>query len=245
MGTSLINLVDSVIREQGRLPSEPPLSRVSLPEDISLPEAGLQVPHHLLPAVLKPADKRFPDLLSNWPLTTPDDLGGLPDLSQSGVSKLTTCLGRLGLLSTDHLKGRHLSLSHRGLALLARRDRASVATAVRRSSIESGGQEATLSWRSVPGTRSRPLARTIHHTEGAHRFMALLSRQARSIRGYRVLRLTPSHHTARYFRHGTRLRSIHPEGSSVVQAGGRTWPFFLEWERQALHPSIMAARLAP
>ena len=75
--------------------------------------------------------------------------------------------------------------------------------------------------------------------------MAALSRQASKIGGYRVLRLTPPHHANRYLRHGGRLHSIHPDGSGVVQARERTWPFFLEWERRALHPSTMAARLAP
>ena len=31
----------------------------------------------------------------------------------------------------------------------------------------------------------------------------------------------------------------------MVQTGSRTLPFFLEWERRALNPSTMAARLAP
>ena len=33
--------------------------------------------------------------------------------------------------------------------------------------------------------------------------------------------------------------------SGVVRVGGKTLPFFLEWERRAVHPSTMADRLAP
>ena len=63
------------------------------------------------------------DRLSEWPWITADDLGGLLELSPSGVSKLTSRLGRLGLVSRLHLGGRRrLALSRRGLALLARRD---------------------------------------------------------------------------------------------------------------------------
>ncbi len=31
----------------------------------------------------------------------------------------------------------------------------------------------------------------------------------------------------------------------AVRASGRTLPFFLEWEKRAMNPSTMAARLAP
>ena len=31
----------------------------------------------------------------------------------------------------------------------------------------------------------------------------------------------------------------------MLRRGDVAWPFFLEWERRALHPSTMAARLAP
>ena len=168
------------------------------------------------------------------------------ELSPSAVSKLTSRLGRLGLASRVHLSGRRrLALSRRGLALLARRDRASVSRAIRRWSVEPAEGQASSGWRSVPGARSRPLARAIEHTEGVHHFMAALTRQAKRHSGFRVLQVSPPHHAARYFRHRGRLRSIHPDGFGVAQAGERTYPFFLEWERRAVNPSTMAARLAP
>ena len=90
-----------------------------------------------------------------------------------------------------------------------------------------------------------PLARTIEHTEAVHRFIAALARQAKRDPGYRVLQVSPPHHAVRYFRHGGRLRSVHPDGFGVVRVGTRVSPFFLEWERRALNPSTMSARLAP
>ena len=168
---------------------------------------------------------------------------GLPP---SGVSKLTSRLDRLGLVSNVRLGGRRrLALSRRGLALLARRDRASVSRAAQRWSVEPVDGKPPSCWRDVPGARSRPLARTIEHTEAVHRFMAALVRQAKGIPGCRVLQVTPPHHAARYFRYRGRLRAIHPDGFGVVQVTGRTFPFFLEWERRALNPSTMSARLAP
>ena len=131
------------------------------------------------------------------------------------------------------------------MAFLARRDRVSVATALRRWSVEIEADGAPVTWRDVPGVRSRPLARTVEHTEAVHRFMADLVRQAGQNPGCQVLQVTPPHHSTRYFRHRGSVRSVHPDGFGVVRAGGRTYPFFLEWERRALHPSTMAARLGP
>ena len=186
------------------------------------------------------------DCLADWPLITAADLGGILGLSSSGVSKLTARLGKLGLLSDALIDGRRrLALSDGGLSLLARRDRVSVGAAYRRWSVETMDGEALSSWRDVPGGRTRPLARTIYHTRAVHLFMAALGRQAKGTPGCSVSQVSPPHHAARYFRHGGSLRSIHPDAFGVVRANGRDRPFFLEWERRALNPSTMAARLAP
>ena len=234
------------LRPGGRLPSEPPLTRLSLPEELAVPLQRENTPDHLLPAVWKPAGKRVLDRLSDWPWITLEDLAGLLDLSQSHVSGVCLRLARLGLVSRVSLNGRkRLVLSRRGLALLARRDRAPVSTAVRRWCAEPVDGQPPTCWRDVPGSRSRPLARTIEHTQAVHRFMADLARQANYNPGFSVLQVSPLHHSTRYFPHRNRLRSVHPDGFGVVQVGGNTLPFFLEWERRAMNPSTMAARLAP
>ena len=241
-----LNEVLTHIRPGGRLPVEPPLTRKTPPTDLTVREEPEGVSDHLLSAVLKPADKRMLDHLADWPWIAPSDLGGLTGLSRSGVSRLTSRLGRLGLVCAVSLSGqRRLALSHRGLALLARRDRASVSVTIRRWGVETDTGEIASSWRSVPGVRSRPLARTIEHTEAVHRFMATLITQAKDTPGCRVSAASPPHHAARYFRYRGRLRSIHPDAFAVVRVGNSIHPFFLEWERRAAHPSTMAARLAP
>ena len=236
----------SHIRHGGRLPDEPPLTRLSPPEELAVPQELERTPDCLLTAALKPAEKRVLDRLSDWPWITHADLGGLMGLSPSGVSKLTSRLGRIGLVTGASLeRRRRLALSRRGLAMLARRDRASVGTAVKRWSAEPEDGSSLSCWREVPGSRSRPLARTMEHTQAVHRFMADLVRQAKGNSGYRVLQASPPHQSTRYFPYRGRLRSIHPDGSGVVRAGGKTFPFFLEWERRALNPSTMTARLGP
>ena len=236
----------SYIRRVGALPSERRLSSASLPDDlvVSMPERD--VPGHLLPVVLKPRDKRMLDRISEWPWITPADLGGILGLLDSVVSKLTARLHRLGLVSRVDLEGRRrLALSDRGLAMLARRDRTSVATALKRWSVEPISPRAPVTWRNVSGARSRHLARHIGHTEAVHRFMASLVRQAESTGDHPVVRLDPPHHAVRYFRHGGTLRSVHPDGFGIVRVGGKSQPFFLEWERRAVRPGTMASRLAP
>ncbi len=234
------------IRPGGRLPTEPPLTRLGQPQDLTVPDKLERIPGHLLPVILKPAQKRMLDHIARWPCMTTADLGGLMGLSRSGVSKLAAPLGRLGLMTAVSIKSqRRLALSRRGLALLGRRDRASVSRAIRRWSVEADRQDDAVVWQDIPGTRSRPLARAIEHTEAVHRFMAALFKQVKDTLGYRVSQVGPPHHAARYFRYRGRLRSIHPDAFGIVQAGSKTYPFFLEWERRAVHPSTMAARLAP
>ena len=234
------------LRPGGALPWEPTAARLHLPDYADLLRVDDGVANHLLPAVLKPAEKRMLDCLADWPLITAADMGGILGLSPSGVSKLTVRLGELGLLSDMPVDGhRRLALSDRGLALLARRDRVSVGAAHRRWSVEPLDGEALSSWRDVPGGRSRPLARTIEHTQAVHRFLSALARQAEGKPGCSASQLSPPHHASRYFRYAGSLRPIHPDAFGVVSANGQSKPFFLEWERRAMNPSTMAVRLAP
>ena len=234
------------LRSGGGLTWEPPLSRGTLPLELAIPEEEGKTPVHLLPVLLKPAEKRMLDCLADWPFITVKDLCGVLDLSNSRVWRLAARLEGLSLASTVLLEGqRRLGISRAGLSLLARRDRVSVSRAIQRWSVEPEDGESAVTWRNIPGVRSRPLARTMEHTQGVHRFMADLVRQAKRNPGYRVIQVSPPHHSTRYFRHRGRLRSVHSDGFGVVQVGHRAYPFFLEWERRALHPSTMAARLAP
>ena len=234
------------MRLGGGLPTEPPLTRLALPFDLAAPEEPERVPDHLLPAVIKPTEKDVLDRLADWPWVAGEDLSGVIDLSPSRTSTLCLHLTRLGLVSRISLRGRRrLALSRRGLTLLARRDRASVSRAVQRWSAGAVEDNGAVVWRSIPGSRSRPLARTIEHTEAVHRFVGTLVRQAKDIPGYRVSQVSPPHHAPRYFRYRGRMRSIHPDAFGVVRVGNRLHPFFLEWERRATHPSTMVDRLAP
>ena len=133
------------IRPGGALPVEPQLSEASLPWDIPAVRPGRDLPDHMLPALLKPAEKRALDLLSDWPWISRKDLAGLMDVSEPRVSQLVTPLEGFGLAARLSAAGRRLALTDGGLAVLARRDRASVGVARRRWSVTPEDPEAPLS----------------------------------------------------------------------------------------------------
>ena len=161
------------------------------------------------------------------------------------LSALLGRLDKLGLVChTDAGRRRRLALTDRGLALLAGRDRTSVGAARKRWSAEPVDSDSPLTWRNVSGSGSRQFLRHIEHTDAVHWFLAVLARQARE-GSWKVSQLDPPRRASRYFSLGGTLRSVRPDAFGVLRRDGRTRPFFLEWERRAVRPVTMAARLAP
>ena len=74
--------------------------------------------------------------------------------------------------------------------------------------------------------------------------------QARDL-GWEVVQLDPPQRASRYFRYGGLparaggTRSVHADAFGLLRRRDHAWPFFLEWERRAVRPITMAARLAP
>ena len=234
----------SHIDTAGALPEEERLSRTSMPVGISTDRPGDDFPDHLLPALLKSAEKRALDILFDWPWMAQKDMAGILGVSAARVSQLVSSLEEFGLASSVAGAGRRLALTDRALALLVHRDRVSWGVAKRRWSISPVDPGEPLSWRTVSGARSRQLLRNLAHTTAVHGFVAALAGQARST-GWEVMQLDPPTRASRYFRHGGTLRSVHPDAFGILRRGEETWPFFLEWERRAVRPVTMAARLAP
>ena len=220
----------------GGLPEEDPPATLTVPDD-----GGAD---HALPVRLKPAGKRVLDLLFDWPWISRRDLAALLDVSEPRTSQLLAPLEEFGLVSRPNGVGGRLALTDRGLALLARRDRASVGAARRRWSVAPLDADASFDWRNVSGGRSRQLLRNLEHTSAVHSFLAALAKQCRSL-GWEAIQLDPPARASRHFRHNGSLRSVHPDASGVLRRGPVTWPFFLEWERRAVRPGTMAARIAP
>ena len=215
------------------------------PQRAALPDALDPNADCLLPSLLKPVEKRTVDLLADWPWLAPAHLGAMLGVKRSRLSQVTKRLAELGLLLDVAVDGqRRLSLSDRGLVMLARRDRTSVGDARKRWSALTLEPGSPLDWRNVAGTRTRQLLRNIEHTAAVHAFVAALCGQARS-RSREIVQLDPPRRASRYFRHDNKLRSVHPDAFGIVRRGENSWPFFLEWERRAVRPTTMAARVAP
>ena len=226
------------LRPGGQLPTEPPPSKLALPGAVAPEDAAA------LPSLLKPGEKRTLDLLADWPGILQRDLAGLMGVSETRVSRLMEPLESLGLAARVPAAGGRLALTDEGLALLARRDRTSVGVARRRWSIAPLDEDETPSWRNLSGRRVRQLLRNLEHTAAVHSFLAALSRQSRNL-GWDVSQLDPPHRAARSFRHRGTRRSVNPDAFGLLRQDGAARPFFLEWERRAVRPGTMAARLAP
>ena len=228
----------------GELPVEDEPQRATLPEDFAVEGPGWSVPDHLLPVLLKAAEKRALDLISDWPWLAVKELAGLLSVSVPRASQLVNPLEGFGLAARPREAGGRLALTDRGLALLARRDRTSLGVAKKRWSLTPQDAQADYHWRNVSGRNGRQLLRNIEHTAAVHAFLAALTGQARLL-GWKVVQLDPPRRASRYFRHQDRMRSINPDAFGLLRKGEKTWPFFLEWERRAVRPSTMSARLAP
>ena len=239
-GSPLLSLREVLahVAKRGAWPEEEPLARATVPRDLGPRDLRAD---WMLPSALGAARKRALGLIADWPWLAPADLGALLGVSARQVSQLLHPLREASLVT--RVRGR-LVLSDRGLALLARRDRSAANLALRRWSARPLDPDAPLSWRNVAGRRSRQLLRTIDHTAAVHGFVAALARQARD-EGWEGAQLDPPHRASRYFRHGGVLHSVHPDAFGVLRREGQPWAFFLEWERRAVRPSTMAARLAP
>ena len=223
-------------------PAERPQAHVSSPA----PKCSSGGPADwILSARLGPSEKRCLDLIGDWPWLRLDHLAALLGVSRVRLRGLLRRASEWGLIVRANLAGRtRLALSDRGLAVLARRDRASVGEMRKRWSAEGVALDAALDWRSVKGTRSRQLLRHLDHTEAVHGFLAALAEQAR-MNGSELIQLDPPQRASRYFRFDGRLHSVQPDAFGALRRDGREQPFFLEWERRAIRPSTMAARLAP
>ncbi|MCY4614996.1 MAG: replication-relaxation family protein, partial [Chloroflexi bacterium] len=228
----------------GVLPEERPLARLTPPTAPALGASRRDVPNCLLPALVRPAEKRALDLLADWPWLSPEHLQALLGVSRARTAQVTSALRDRGLAARVPAANGRLVLTERGLTFIARRDRTSIGLAKKRWSAAPLDGGAAGSWRDVAGRRSRQLLRNIEHTAAVHGFIAALAVQSRAL-GWDLEQLDPPHRASRYFRRDGRQRSVLPDAFAVLRREGTLWPCFVEWERRAVRPSTMAAKLAP
>ncbi len=224
-----------------------PLSRSrsgKVAADLAVAGPGWEVPDCLLPAVLRPAEKEAVDLIGDWPWICLKDLAGLMGVSPQRASQVALPLEALNLVVRPEGARGRLALADRALAMLARRDRTSLNMARSRWSAAPLFPGAPFHWTNVSGRQSRQLLRNLEHTAAVHSFLAAVTAQAALLR-WEVVQLDPPRRASRYFRHQGGMRAVSPDAFGLLRNGDTSWPFFLEWERRAVRPSTMSARLAP
>ncbi|MYB48559.1 MAG: hypothetical protein F4X72_04710 [Dehalococcoidia bacterium] len=232
------------IEEGSTLPEEDGLRHVSLPAELAVEGPGWNIPDHLLPATLRAAEKRALDLIFDWPWIALTDLAGLMNVSVPRASQIVAPLEGFRLVFRPTDAARRLTLTDRALALLARRDRTSLAMAKSRWSASPLFPGTPLDWENVTGARSRQLLRNLQHSAAVHVFLAAMTVQA-DLMEWEVVQVDPPRRASRHFRYEEGQRSVNPDAFGVLRKGETVLPFFLEWERRAVRPSTMSARLAP
>ena len=79
----------------GELPVEDEPQRATLPDDFAFDGPGWDIPDHLLPVLLKAAEKRALDLVSDWPWLAVKELAGLLGVSTPRASQVVNPLAGL------------------------------------------------------------------------------------------------------------------------------------------------------
>ena len=104
-----LRYVLSRMESGGALPRDSEHARVTTPKDISLDGKTKAVPGHLLPSILKPAEKRALDILSDWPWITSVDLCRLMGFSKARLSQVIVPLMGYGLVRRLSIGGSRLA----------------------------------------------------------------------------------------------------------------------------------------
>ena len=162
----------------GETPVEEEPQRASVPADLSAGGPQRNIPDYLLPATLRPAEKRAIDLISDWPWIAPRELAGMLGVSHQRASQIVIPLEALKLVARSPDTGGRLVLTDRALTLLARRDRTSLTLAKNRWSGVTRFPGDGVVWTNVTGARSRQLLRNIEHTAAVHAFLAAMTGQS-------------------------------------------------------------------
>ena len=202
---------------------------------------------HTLPLFVRPAEKRALDLISNWPWIGLGELAALMGVSPQRASQ-----------AVIPLEGFRGSASRRASGTVAGdwpspigASPSSPAGTAPRSAWRNGGGAspsktgmAPSSGATSPAEGTASCSGTSSNTAAVHGFLAALAAQA-PLLGWEIVQLDPLRRASRHFRHDGGMRAVNPDAFGVLTKGDTRWSFFLEWERRAVRPSTMSARLAP
>ena len=98
----------------GGLPLEPEPGRADSPADLPDRAAASDMTDQMLPVMLRPAEKRALDLISDWPWIALKELAGLMDATPPRASNIVIPLEGFGLAARPRDAGGRLVLTDRG-----------------------------------------------------------------------------------------------------------------------------------
>ena len=250
---SLENIVSSigwlVERDaRNRRDKTPPAQHQPTPDPYSLhpdhrrsamPDPTEQV-KSCLAVQLTRAEKEALDLLAAWPLCTTDQLAGLMGgVTRRRANQVLRSLGARSLVCSEN--GRHV-LAADGLRYLARRDRAAVRMALGRWSARkrrSSRGAAPV----IAGTSLRAVESQLDHQDAITAIAAALRAEVAQSDDHFLLELLPTSRSSIGYRYQGDDYVIHPDATFWLSYQGDWRPYFLEFERRAVTPRRVRARL--
>ncbi len=197
-----------------------------------------------LAAQLTRAEKDALDLISAWPLCTRRQLAGLMGgVTRHRVGQVLRSLMHRSLVRSD---GPHHILTDKGLAYLARRDRAAVGPTLDRWSPEPDTERAPPGSGSLPiyeGSSLRAIANQLSHQTGITDLAAALTAEVARSPVHELFDLQPTSRSSVAYRHKRKRYVIHPDASFVLEHRGERRTYFFEFERRATTPKRVPKRL--
>ena len=205
----------------------------------SMPEPAEQLTSSLS-AQLTAAEKQVLDLLGSWPLSTKKQLAGLMGgVTRRRVNQVLRSLTKRSLVKSE---GKRLVLTDDGLIYLARRDRASVNMVLRRWSArlrESNGSSTPT----FHGTSLRTIVAQLDHHDAVTNFAATITAEAALSEACEVFDLQPTSRSTIGYKYNDINYVLHPDAAFILGRWGYTRHCLLEFERRAITPVRIRAKL--
>ena len=186
------------------------------------------------------AEKEALDLVAAWPLCTTDQLAGLMcGVTRCRANQVLRSLGARSLVRSENQ--RHV-LAADGLRYLAHRDRAAVRMALGRWSPRKR-RRSRGSAPVIAGTSLRSLDSQMEHQDAINTIAAALSAEVAKSKDHFLLELLPTSRSSIGYRYQGADYVIHPDATFWLSHQGDWRPYFLEFERRAVTPTRVRARL--
>ena len=206
----------------------------------AMPEPSEQVKSSLAVQLTR-AEKEALNLLAAWPLCTTNQLAGLMGgVTRRRANQVLRCLNASSLVHSENQ--RHV-LRDEGLRCLARRDRAAVRMALGRWSARWRRRRRRGKALVYAGTALRSLDSQMSHQDAINTVVAALSAEVARSNDHHLLDLLPTSRSSIGYRYQGDDYVIHPDAAFWLSHRGDWRPYFLEFERRAVTPKRVRARL--